>query len=155
MVLAYPRMDVFVTERRTNKKPTYALAPILKRLREEREGMQQEDVLRLAGWDVVKQQPYYSKLENGKIKRPGKAKLRDLDRAFELEPDTIDYWLDHGPPWAMLRESSPAYDAIDDDDEIVTLLQRVPERRRGQATEIVKRYAIDVFKIMAEDDEAS
>lgn len=151
MVAALPRMEVFVPRQRVRDKTDPGpLARILKRLRGEF-GIGQKEVVRRAGWDVESQQGYYSSLETGAIRNPGDDKLKALDKAFELEPGSLKYWLRHGPPWAMLQEAAPSYDLLHDD-EVSVLLQRVPPHRREEAVEIIRRQTVEVLKIMGRDE---
>lgn len=148
MVLAYPRMEAVMSERRVDSGDPGPLASYLRRLEKE-ERLKQNDVLARLGW-ARDRQPYYNKLRNGKIKRPSDDVLEDLDRAFELEPGSLAYWLEHGPPWSAIEEARPAYDA--EDDEISALLERVSPTKREEIEEFLRRQKIEVLKIMTRDE---
>lgn len=151
MVLAVPRMEVVVPRRRAvNTVETGSLSRILRRLRAER-GWNQDDVAMRAGF----RQPYYSSLETGAIQRPGLDKLDALDKAFELEPGSLNYWLEHGPPWDVLREEGPTYDVdpglLNGDAEIMALLRRLPRHRQNEVAEILRKQAIAALKVLTRD----
>lgn len=152
MVLVSPRTEAVMSDRSAADADIGPLARILKRLRREH-GLTQKKVVARARWA---DQGYYSRLESGEIRRPGDDKLKDLDRAFELEPDTLKYWLQHGPPWAV-REQSPAYDAnpawerIDDGETIHVVWPRLSPERIRQLNDYAKWLA----EQDAEQDSAS
>lgn len=73
--------------RRTDDEDPGVLARILYRLRVD-SGMSQIQVAERAGWH--RSNSYYSDLERGDIKLPGKDKIADLERAFGVEPGHIE-----------------------------------------------------------------
>lgn len=139
-----PRLDVLVPRKRKPNEDIGPLARILIRLRGETPWKQKEVAVR-AGWKAD-DQGYYSALETGAIRNPGDDKLRALDTAFGLEPDSIKYWLKHGPPWQTLREEGPIYDGPDwelgEGDEFIRILwPRLSTERRRQLSDYAKYLA--------------
>jgi transcriptional regulator with XRE-family HTH domain len=132
------------------------LARILVRLRGDR-GWRQKDVTERAGLE----QGYYSSLETGAIMKPSDERLEALDRAFELEPGTLNRWLREGPPWAPkhppIISENPLMEVLapGPNGEFVALVRRVPASRQREAAEIIRRQVTEMLKVLAEDSPES
>lgn len=143
-------VDAVPRKRATGQDPG-PLARILLRLRGERGWKQKEVAARAPGIT----QAYYSSLETGAILRPADEKLDALDVAFGLEAGTLRRRLhDLAPQTAPYVPHNPLYDILvpGPDGEIVALVRRVPSARQSRAAELIKRQAIEVLKMLAEDD---
>lgn len=125
MVLALPRMEYLVARRRSaDKSDIGPLARILRRLRAER-GWYQKDVVARTGFD----QPYYSTLETGTVRRPSDQRLATLDEAFGLAPGTFKGWLDAEEIPHMSHQRYPRVSDVlpGPRGEIIALLENVPD----------------------------
>jgi transcriptional regulator with XRE-family HTH domain len=94
---------ITVPRRRLSNEDIGPLARLLRRLRGQ-SGLSQVEIARRAGWEG---NSYYSALETGAIREPGKDKVRQLEEAFGVSEGEIERVV---PRQRFLGDDEPPYD---------------------------------------------
>lgn len=150
MVLTAPLREwgTPVPRRRHDDDPG-VLARILYRMRQE-SGMTQREIQRRAGW--ADGNSYYSDIERGNVRLPGKDKIADLERAFGVEPGAIEDQLPRREKF-MLEEPANVMQFPDPDMHRITL--HVQQIRTLDARKIIdiERYLLALKEDIYEQQE--